>query len=89
VKARYRIDCTPEIEAWRKANPIRKWLDSVPPLKRRRLKQLREKLGLGRESIYRYMHGQNLPTPERFMSLLAIIRCSVTTYMDWWKSMPK
>jgi transcriptional regulator with XRE-family HTH domain len=88
VESRKGIDCTPEIEEWRKQNPIRRWLDEKPRPRGARIKLLSEKLGVTKSALYRWMHGENLPDVQRMQATMTIVRSSITEYMRWWNRMP-
>jgi hypothetical protein len=89
VDSRKKVEATPAVQAWRKANPIRKWIDAKPKPRGARIGYLVEHLGVVRYAVYRWMHGVNLPDTARFSAILAIIRCSSATYMKWWNQMPQ
>ncbi len=89
MDSRKKVEPTPAIVAWRKANPIRKWIDAKPKPRGARIAYLVKELGVVRYAVYRWMHGVNLPDTARFSAILAIVRCSAATYMKWWNSMPQ
>lgn len=87
--ARKGIDCTPEIASWRRANPIRKWLDAQPRPRGARLALLRKGLGVTRQAVYRWMHGISLPGTKRLVAIAKITNCSLPAYLRWWDEMPQ
>jgi len=84
---REKIDVTPEVEEWRKANPIRLWIDSLP--EGVGFRKIIKATGVTRSGVYCWMHGKSLPPADTLLDLCTIIGVGYRTYIRWWREYPK
>lgn len=77
---------TPEIEAWRKTNPLRLWIDSKP---HGFVTELAQKLGLmSRKTIYAWLAGKSLPPADTLLRVCDMAKVGFREYIRWWEAHP-
>ncbi len=78
-----------KVEAWRRANPIRRWLDAAGPLAMRaRHKQLRDTFGMVRQAVYGWMHGLCEPADEKWPLLTRMTGVTRAEWDKWFNRKP-
>lgn len=86
MQKRRAIDVTPEVEAWRNENPVRKWIDAQPHGVG--FVRITKSLDVTRSAVYTWIHGKSLPPADTLLDLCALIGVGYRTYIRWWRKFP-
>jgi len=76
---------SPEIDAWREANPVRRWLATQP---HGTSIKLARRMGVTTAAFYYWLNGRSLPPADQLLELCDHTKVGFRSYIEWWKAQP-